>query len=154
LAEEYTYMLDVGTLLHNLLFSYQKNVKTVLGSGSEIFTHPTLRTLLNIEDRTKLKLVNSKTLEEAMANFSQFLVNARVAKECGFKKVGDRYSFKVDGCIWARHIHNELKPTEVSCPYALIAMALYQKFIGQAPKITASTYLSEGTETIIEPLTI
>ncbi|HJW97615.1 MAG TPA: hypothetical protein VJ529_00685 [Candidatus Bathyarchaeia archaeon] len=147
-------MLDVATLLHNLLFAYQKSVNTVLGSGSEIFTHPTLRTLLSIEDRTKLKLVNSRTLEEAMANFSRFLANARLVKECDFKKVGEGYSFKVDGCIWARHIHNELKPADVACPYALIAMALYHKFVGQVPRTAASTYFPEGTETPIEPLTL
>lgn len=154
MAEEYTYMLDVGTLLHNLLFSYQRAVKTVLGSGSELFTHPALKTLLSIEDHTNLKLVNGKTLEEAMANFSQFLVNAQVARECSFKKVGDRHCFKVDGCIWARHIHNELKPSEVACPFALIAMALYHKFTGLAPKIADSTYFPEGTETVVEPLTL
>ncbi|MEM0095881.1 MAG: hypothetical protein QW660_04520 [Candidatus Bathyarchaeia archaeon] len=54
--------------------------------------------------------------------------------------------------MWARHIHEEPSPKDVTCPFALIAMAVFQKFTGKKVKVTESTYFKEGTETIIEPI--
>jgi len=56
---EYTEALDVGTLLHNLLFAYQKAVTGVLGEGQEVFYHPTIDILLKIEEDTKLKIITA-----------------------------------------------------------------------------------------------
>ena len=153
LAEEYSCMYDVGTLLHNLLFSYQRAAKEVLGDGHEVIYHPTLDLLLKIEERAKLKLVSAKTLDEALANFSTFLVKAQVLKEFGYSKSEDgKYTVFVNGCVWALHIHRELEPENVICPWAMIAMALVQKFEVERLKENGSKYSPEGSETVIEPL--
>ena len=146
-------MMDIGTIFHNLLFSYQRSLKNVLGTGSEIFVDPTINVLLNIEEEDRLKLVSSKTLEEALQNFADFLVKAKVAGACSFKKAGDdKYAFKVNDCIWANHIHKALNPKDVVCPYGLVAMALYKKFKGNKVNERESTYYSNGSETTLEPL--
>ncbi|MEM3360618.1 MAG: hypothetical protein QXU45_07050 [Candidatus Bathyarchaeia archaeon] len=44
-------MLDIGTLLHNLLFAYEKAVKEVVGSGKAVFIHPTLEILKKIDEK-------------------------------------------------------------------------------------------------------
>ena len=146
-------MYDVGTLLHNLLFSYQRAAKEVLGDGHEVIYHPTLDLLLKIEGRAKLKLTSAKTLDEALTNLSTFLVRAQVLKNFGYRKGEDgKYTVSVEGCVWAGHIHHELEPENVICPWAMIAMALVQKFEVERLKENGSKYSIDGSETIIEPL--
>jgi hypothetical protein len=153
LTEEQKYMMEIGTIFHNLLFAYQKSLKNVLSTGSEIFVDPTINLLLQIEEEDRLKLVSSKTLDEALQNFADFLVKAKVVRACNFEKTGeDRYIFKVEDCIWANHIHKALNPKDVVCPHSLVAMALYKKFTGNTVNDRESTYYSNGSETVLEPL--
>lgn len=152
-SEETKIMLDVGTLFHNLLFAYEKAVKAILGSGEAVFVHPTLEILKRIDEKRDSRLIEGESLEEAWSNLSNFFLHGNVVKEFSFKKVGPgKYVLRVDGCIWARHIHEELNPKDVTCPYALIAMSIFQKFTGKKVKVAESTYFKEGTETVIEPL--
>ncbi len=153
MAEEYSCAFDVGTLLHNLLFSYQKATKGILGTGQEVFYHPTIDLLLKIEANAKLKLVSAETLDEALANFQTFLVKAQVMKNFAVnKKENGKYTVSVEGCVWANHIHRELEPKDVICPWAMIAMAIVQKFKVERMTEGESKYLSDGSETAIEPL--
>lgn len=153
LAEEYLCAFDVGTLLHNLLFSYQKAAKGILGSGQEVFYHPTIDLLLKIEENAKLKLVSAESLDEALGNFSTFLVKAQVMRNFAVNKSENgRYVVAVEGCVWANHIHHELEPKDVICPWAMVAMAIVQKFKVERMTETESKYLPDGSETVIEPL--
>src|SRR4030066_1105736 len=77
MSEEQKHMMDIGTILHNLFFSYQKSSKKILGTGSEVFVDPTINLLLTIEEEDRLKLVSSPTLEEALKNFGDFLVKSK-----------------------------------------------------------------------------
>lgn len=153
MAEEYSCAFDIGTLLHNLLFSYQKATKDLLGSGQEVFYHPTIDLLLKVEANAKLKLVSAQTLDEALANFSTFLVKAKVMRNFKVNKnEAGKYTVAVEGCVWANHIHSELKPKDVICPWAMIAMAIVQKFKVERMTEAESKYLPDGSETVIEPL--
>ncbi|MCL4429690.1 MAG: hypothetical protein M1167_02950, partial [Chloroflexi bacterium] len=148
MAEEYSCAFDVGTLLHNLLFSYQKAAKGILGSGQEVFYHPTIDLLLKIEANSKLKLVSAANLDEALANFSTFLVKAQVMKNFAVKKENGNYTVAVEGCVWANHVHRELDPKDVICPWAMIATALAQKFKTERMAETESKYLTDGSITV------
>jgi len=153
LAEEQKYMMDIGTIFHNLLFAYQKSLKNVLSSGSEIFVDPTINILLKIEAEEQLKLVNTKNLEEALKNFADFLVKAKAVGDATIEKLGeDKYVFKVHDCVWGEHIHKRLEPKDVVCPYGLVAIALYKRFTGCTVNDRESTYYSNGSETVLEPL--
>ena len=150
---EYPYAMDVATLFHSLLFAYQKSVKELLGSGSAIFVHPTIETLNKVERKKGLNLLQAKSLDEAYANLSNFFLKTGVVNGFDFKKVSpEKYVLKVDGCMWASHIHEELKPEDVTCPLALLAMAVFEKVTGRKVKVADSLYLQTGTETPIEPL--
>jgi hypothetical protein len=151
--EDASYMLDVGTLFHSLLFAYQKTTKEILGSGSAIFVHPTLECLRRLDAKSGLGIMKGESLDDALNGFSKFLSKAKVVKDLRFQKVGpEKYLLCVDGCIWAKHIHRELNPKDVTCPHALIAMALFERHTGRKVKVAESKYLPEGTETVIEPL--
>src|SRR3990172_12629759 len=100
MSEEQKYMMDIGTILHNLFFSYQKSSKKILGTGSEVFVDPAINLLLDIEEEDRLKLVTSKSLEEALKNFGDFLVKARVVQSYEVEKTGEEtFAFRVNGCV-------------------------------------------------------
>ena len=63
-----------------------------------------------------------------------------------------RYILHVDGCVWAPHIHRELKPRDVTCPFALIAMAIFEEVLKGKVKVADSEYYENGTKTRIELL--
>jgi hypothetical protein len=152
LAEANKYLLDVGTIYHNLLFSYQRSLKLHLGSRSGIYVHPTLDHLLRMEEQGGLKLADSKTFEEAVSAFADFLIKGGIIKTCEFEKIEeDKYVFRVEGCIWSAKVHTQVNLSDVTCPYAMVAMALYKKFKGQIANERESEYFYNGTETILEP---
>ena len=120
---------------------------------SAIFVHPTIETLNKIEKKRGSNLFKGKSLDEVYANLSDFFLKMGVVQEFTFEKVGAcKYVLRVDGYMWARHIHEELKPEDVTCPFALLAMAVFEKVIGRKVKVADSRYFKEGTETIIEAL--
>lgn len=152
LLEESSYMFDIAALFHCLLFSYQKNVERVLGSGSAIFVHPTIELLAKIDERRGLNLIRGKSVEETWDNLSRFFLKSGVVKEYGFRKIGaGRFVLRLDGCVWAKHVHGELKPKDSTCPLALVAMAAFEKVTGKKVRVVDSEYFEEGTETVIEP---
>src|SRR4030067_2478835 len=153
MSEEQKYMMDIGTIFHNLFFSYQKSLKNILGTGSEVFVDPTINLLLNIEEEDRLKLVSSPTWEEALKNFGDFLVKSKVIQSYDIEKNGEeKYAFKINECIWAGHIHKTIEHKDVVCPFGLVAMALYKKFTGSRENERESTYYSNGKEKTLEAL--
>jgi len=74
--------VGIGTIYHNLLFSFQGSLKIHLGSRSGIFIHPALDHLPRMEEQEGLKIGNSKTLEEARASDSQRPTNCLKGGVC------------------------------------------------------------------------
>ena len=145
--------LSIGTLFHGLLFAQQKAIKDALGSGSEAFVQPMLQILARVGMEGGVKIFRFKNMDEAVASFSRMLVDGGFVKSVKFTETGqNRYLLKVEGCAWAKHIHKELKPKDVTCPIALIVMAIYRKYTGEKVEETDSKHLTDGTETEIKPL--
>jgi hypothetical protein len=148
-------VLDISTVYHNLLFSYQRSLKTYLGSRAGVYVHPTIDHLLRMEEQGGLKLVNSETLEEALKAFADYLVKGGMVGACSVESIGeDRYVFRVEKCIFAPKVHSQVNVEDVTCPYGLVAMALYKKFKGQIANERESEYHANGTETILEPASL
>ncbi|MGD6810606.1 MAG: hypothetical protein ACQCN3_12990 [Candidatus Bathyarchaeia archaeon] len=154
MAELTKYMLDVGTIYHNLLFSYQRSLKQHFGTRSAIYVHPTLEHLLKMEEQGGLKLADNKTFEEAVAVFTDFLVKGKIVSSCKLENDGeDKYIFRVEGCIWSGKVHTQVNLKDVTCPYAMVVMAFYKKYKGFVANECESEYFHDGTETILEPAT-
>jgi len=146
-------LLEIGTVYHNLLFSYQRALKNHLGPNSHIYIHPAISHLLEMDEEGGLKLDKSKTFEESLCAFTDFLVRTKIVNNCTLDKIGeDKYAFRVEGCIWSGKVHNrQVSLKDVTCPYALVAMALYKKYKGFISTENQSEYFYNGTETILEP---
>ena len=153
MSAQQKYQQDIGNLLHKLLFSYQKSLKTILGAGAESFVDPTIQVLLNIDEEDHLKIVHSDTIEVALTRFGTFLEQSGVVKECTWKKTGpEKYVFTVNDCMWAKHLHKTIQPKDVVCPFGLVAMAIYKRYMLGTINERESTYSQNGSETTLEPL--
>jgi hypothetical protein len=146
-------LLEVGTVYHSLLFSYQRSLKHHMESRANTYVTPTINHLLEMDEEGGLKLGKSKTFEEAVAAFTDFLARSKIAKKCTLEKTdADKYVFRVEDCIWASKVHNrQVSLKDVTCPYALVTMALYKKYKGFVSNENESEYFYNGTETILEP---
>lgn len=152
-AEMIKNLIEVGTVYHSLLFSYQRGLRQHMGSNSNVYIHPAINHLLEMDEQGGLNLDKSKTFEEAVSAFTDFLARTKIVKKCTLDKVGeDKYAFRVEGCIWAGKVHTrQVSLNDVTCPYALVTMALYKKYKGFISKENESEYFFNGTETILEP---
>jgi len=152
-AELIKNLLEVGTIYHSLLFSYQRALKFHMGSRANIYVNPAIDHLLKMDEEGGLKLDKSKTFEEAVSAFTGFLVRSKMVNNCSLEKASeDKYAFRVEGCIWSSKVHTrQVSLKDVTCPYSLVAMALYKKYKGFVSNENESEYFSNGTETILEP---
>ena len=124
-----------------------------MGLNSNVYIHPAINHLLEMDEQGGLNLDKSKTFEEAVSAFTDFLARTKIVEKCTLDKVGeDKYAFRVKGCIWAGKVHTrQVSLNDVTCPYALVTMALYKKYKGFISKENESEYFFNGTETILEP---
>lgn len=144
---------DVPTFFHTILFAYQKKLKEILGSGEAVFVHPVLNTINLVEREKGLNLIKGETLDDVFDNFAKELEKTGFVKEVSFEKLEpQRYQFNVDGCAFAEYTHDLLNPKDVACPFALIAMAIFQSVTGKKVKPAESDFMLDGTQTVIEPL--
>lgn len=145
--------LDIGTLLHGILFAYQKSLKDILGTGSATFVHPVLDIIKRINKRTGVNLIKGRDIDEVFENLSKVMATTGLVERFQFEKLSPkRYILHVERCVWAPHIHGELKPKDVTCPFALIAMSIFEEVLKSKVKVADSEYQTNGTKTRIEPL--
>jgi hypothetical protein len=140
----------VPALFHVILFAYQKKLNEVLGSGEAIFVHPVLATISKIDKKNGLSVIRGGSLAEVFENFAKDLEASKVVEKAWFEKNGpESYTFHIEGCSFAEHTHNLLKPKDVVCPLALVAMSIFQSVTGKKVQLTESEFTSDGCKTPI-----
>lgn len=145
--------LDVGTLLHGILFAYQKTTKDMLGTGAAIFVHPVLNIIKEINRKSGVNLIKGNNIDEVFKNLSKVMPTIGLVKGFRFEKLSpNTYILHIDECVWASHIHSELKPKDATCPYALVAMSIFEEVSKCKVKVADSEYTEKGCRTRIEPL--
>jgi hypothetical protein len=142
--------LNVPAFFHALLFAYQKKLNEFLGSGEAIFVHPVLATISKIDRKSGLSMIRGGTLAEVFENFAKDLVASKVVVKAWFEKKGpESYTFHIEGCSFAEQTHDLLKPKDVVCPLALVAMSIFQSVTGKKVQLTESEFTSDGCKTPI-----
>lgn len=130
-----------------------KSYKGYSRHGSSIFVHPILDIVKRIHEKTGINLIKGHNIDEVFENLFKIMPTTRLVKEYRFEKLApNKYVLHVDHCVWAPHIHKELKPKDVTCPYELTAMAMFEKVLGGKVKVADSEYHQDGTTTKIELL--
>jgi len=108
-----------------------------------------------MEEQGGLKLTDNKTFEEAVSVFADFLTKGKIVTTCQIEKVEkDKYVFRVEGCIWSGKVHTQVNLKDVTCPYAMVAMALFKKFKGMVANERESEDFYNGTVTVFEPASL
>jgi hypothetical protein len=145
--------LDIRLFFHTVLFAYQKKMKQILGSGESVFIHPILNTINLVYEKEDLKLIDGKNLDEVFANFSKRLNETGMVKNAEFEKIDDeKFVFYIDGCAFAEHSHTLLDPKDAACPYALLAMSIFESVTGKKVKIADTVFNDTGGKTVIEAM--
>lgn len=115
--------------------------------------HPVLDTFNIIERERGLQLIDGESIEDVLNKFQDQLTKTGLVKKVTFEKLGpEKFLFSVDGCAFSNPCHKLLNPKDVTCTYALLAMALFQSKTGKKVKPAMSEFSPEGAKTIIEPL--
>ena len=141
---------NVPALFHAVLFAYQKKLKEVLDSGESIFTHPILKMISEIDEEKVLTNRRGKTTAEILGNFAKDLVASKVVEKAWFENSGnDVFVFHIENCAFAPQTHDLLKPKDVVCPLALVAMSLFSSAANKKVKLTESEFTSDGCKTSI-----
>jgi hypothetical protein len=138
-------------ILHTTLFSYQKAMKECLGAGATVMIPHILELLGGVPDEAVKEFMNSKSMEEGLEKLSKILKDARVAEKVSIERMDDeQYLLKIEDYVFADSVHKLLKPKDVTCPFAIVMMALFEKVHSKKVKINESLYTDTGTETVIK----
>jgi hypothetical protein len=138
-------------LFYSLLVSYELALKEILGSGQAVFVQPVLNNFTKLNEVTGLRLRRTQSVEETLQRLSKIFEAAGLLRRFQFEKLDEnRYVMYVNGCCLAPHVHKELEREGFLCPYALMAMSIFQKQTGGKIKFSPSEFLEDGSKTFIE----
>ena len=146
---------DLATLLHTILFAYQKSVRDILGSGAAIFVQPVLTTVNLLHEKFNIPIIQGQNIEEVMENYAKLLMSSGLVKSATVEKLPQEgYVFRIEGCTLNPNgeVHELLKPEDVTCPLALVAQAIYSKASGKKIAATDTIYKRDLAVTEIKPL--
>ena len=120
--------LDLGSMLHGLLFAYEKVLINFYGKEEtkKLFTY-LIEELIPILYDENNKVIDKKlSIDENMKRLEYFLSNEKIIKGLKIEKVAkNKYSIELEECSFAKEgIHDVLNLKGGSCPYALIAAAV------------------------------
>jgi len=145
---------QVEMAFHMLLFIYKSIVQDILGSGAAIFEHPTYNALSKVlEEDESICPFKGKIIEGSLKNYLSMLKDSGLVKEVEFERAApNRYTLHVDKCIYAKSLHQRLKPflKGQTCRYALLAAVIFREYHGDKVKISPSVFTAEGSKTRIE----
>jgi hypothetical protein len=142
---------NMCSFFHTVLFAYQKSLKEILGSGEATFIHPILKKIILVIKKQNRDLLEEENIDKFLENFLEELLKKGTVKWIDFEEVEDgKYLFHVEGCQFAKHIHDFLNTKDTTCPLALAVMAFLQVSTGKKVLPTESEYTHTGTKTLIE----
>jgi len=151
LSKEKLDLLDVAAVFHNILFAYQRIIMDFLGeTSSSVLTARTLHFVEKIVEEVSPELANAENVDIALRKLADLLVASEFVNKADIEKEGEKCVLNIDGCAFAEHVHNMLKPKDVTCPWAIFAMSLAQKTSKRKVKISLSEFNPLGSKTPIE----
>ena len=144
--------LDLAALFHAIVFGYQKVLRDAVGElPTATVTSLCIPVDTQILETASPQLLSSTGVDLALQRFGNLLTASQFAKESGVESRGDKYVITVEGCAFATHVHDMLHPTDVTCPYGIVAAAIVQKVGGRRMKPSLSQFTPTGSRTEISP---
>jgi hypothetical protein len=143
---------DIASLFHGTLFAYQKTLRNKADDSSK----PIQSIIEELGDSllSNTTKYNEGDFEKVFNGFAE-KINPTGAAKVRLEKVSPmQYNIHVEDCMWAKHIHHHMRSDDVTCPYALVTMAMLQKVTGRDVSIVNSKYQEQGTVTEVRPVSI
>ena len=141
---------DLASLLHGILSAYQKTLSKIgIGEGPGAITEEAITIVESLIGQISPKLVEAGNTEEALKKLTDQLMASEVVQIANITKDGRNYVLDIDGCVFAKNLHPALKPIDITCPWAIIAMAVTQRASNRKVMINPSHYNPLGTTTLI-----
>ena len=140
----------LGLVFHGILSSYQRAIRDTLGNSDAAILHLVDYLCENMPLRDVD--VSKLGFEELISVLAGQVEKMKLGKVVLEKLDHDSYLFRYEQCVWAELCHQGVKRYDVPCPWALIALALFQASTGHKVFIADSEYLPDGTVTKIRPV--
>jgi hypothetical protein len=142
---------DLAAVFHSVLFAYQKVLRDAAGEiPAQTITSLTVPVVKEILERTSPGLLNTEKVDDALRKLSEWVNNTGTVQRFRIERSDDRYISIVEGCSFAQSVHSMLKPTDVTCPWAIVTMAVLQSVGKRKVKVNPSEFSSSGSRTTIE----
>ncbi len=147
---------EIGSMLHALLFAYEKVFLNFYGKEEtkKLYSYLIDELIPVLYDERDLIIDKSLSVEENMKRFECFLSNESYIKGLSIKKISDnKYIIDVEECTFAKGgIHDTLEMKGGSCPYALLVAAVLTSVENsdQYIKVGESEYTKTGSRTYLD----
>ena len=137
----------LALVYHDIIYSYQKTIRETLGNSDTA--------ILNLANYLceNIPLVDVEVsklgFEGLVGVLGQMIEKMKLGKVV-LEKFGDEnYLFHFENCKWARYYHPRRNPSDVTCPWALIVMAMFQSSFKKPVFVADTQYLANGSITKI-----
>jgi len=142
--------LDIAALFHAILFAHQKSILNMsYQSMSEMVSNYMIPYLDEVFEKIPVDIKGEK-LENILNDLGEMLVRAEAIESISVEKDDKIFRFTINGCVYANHVHGLLNPSDVTCPYGLMAFYLAEKKTGFRVKKGMSQFTEDGAITDIE----
>ena len=143
--------LDIGAMFHGVLFAYQKTLASLAKEDEiKMLTEITLPIVEETISKAFPELAKHETPDEVFRWFADLLKASTLVRKISITKEGDKYVLDIDGCAFGDHVHSKLEPKDVTCPWAIIAVAMAKKTCEREVRIEYSDFTPSGAITLIE----
>lgn len=145
-------LLDVTTLFHTILFALQKGLGEVMrAETTPVVIEYMMPYLEEVAHHTAFgRVLEYGDVEETLRKFGELLVRSELAERVEVERRDEGFLFKVEGCVFAGHVHGMLHPTDVTCPYGILAFYLSERSSGRRVKKSLSEFTPNDSYTPIE----
>lgn len=151
LLERKLILSDVSALFHTVLFAYQKALRDAIGeNATAVITWRTIPIIDGILGNASPELAGADDTDEALQRYADLLMASELVRKVSVERDGDRYLLDIDGCAFAEEVHPMLSPRDVTCPWAIVAMAIAQKTGKRSVRMNLSDFGPTGAKTTIE----
>ena len=143
--------LDVAALFHSVLFAYQKVLRDAAGDlPTQTVTSLCVPVVEAALGKVAPGLTETDNVETALSKLGKLLVASKHAERAYVTKEGVSFVMNIEGCPFAAHAHDVLRPKDVTCPWGIIAMAIAKKVGKRETKLHFSDFTPTGAKTLIE----
>jgi hypothetical protein len=137
----------LALVFHEIIYSFQVTVLETLGNSDMAILH-----LADQLCQTAL----IKDVDFSMHGFEELVgILAEQVEKLGIgrvvlEKLGEEnFVFRFEDCIWADYVHKRLGVRDVTCPFGLIALSMFQSSTGKNVYMADSMYSETGSATSV-----